>query len=427
MTKFFIGSSTAAHQVEGNNIHSDYWAMENMKYTDFFEKSGACVDHYTKYKEDIELMKKAGLNAYRFSIEWARIEPFEGEFDKEAIEHYKDVIKVCRDNDIEPIITLHHFTSPKWLICKGGWENPDVVTYFAKYVKKIVSEIKDDVNYICTINEANMGIQVAAIAERYKAQMMAKMKSGNVEGQAQVGMNFNTMMENMKKKAEENVSVFGLPNPQTFVSARTSEGDMLVMKAHMAAKEEIKKINPKIKVGITLSLHDIQVLPGGEENAKKEWNDEFTHYIPYIKNDDFLGLQNYSRTIVDANGPIHIMENTRVTQMGYEYYPEALGHVIERAYNETNLPIFITENGIATSDDKERCEFIVTALDGVKKCLDKKIPILGYMHWSFCDNFEWQKGFGMTFGLVSVDRNTMERHAKNSLFELGKYSKIFND
>ena len=428
MDKFLIGSSTAAHQVEGNNIHSDYWAMEHMKYTDFVEPSGDAVDHYNRYKEDIALMKKAGLNAYRFSIEWARIEPEENKFDESEIAHYRDVILTCRENGIEPVVTLHHFTSPKWLIEKGGWENPCVVGYFANYAKKITEKLGDLLNYICTINEANMGIQVSAIAERYKKQMMARAsQTQSVEGQAQIGMNFNTMMENMKKKAAENATVFGTPTPQVFVSARTPEGDKLVMKAHCVAREEIKKINPNIKVGITLSLHDIQVTDGGEENAKKEWNDEFSHYIPFIKDDDFFGLQNYTRSIIGKDGLIPANENMRRTQMDYEFYPEALSHVIQRVYNETGLPILVTENGIATSNDNERCEFIDKALAGVKECIDNNVKVLGYLHWSFIDNFEWQKGFSMTFGLVSVDRNTMIRTPKESLFHLGKYTKIYND
>lgn len=421
MSKFLLGSSTSAHQVEGGNIHSDYWAMEHMTYTDFAEKSGDAVDHYHKYKDDIALMKKAGLNAYRFSIEWARVEPEENKFDDGEIAHYRDVILCCRENGIEPVVTLHHFTSPKWLIEKGGWESPDVVGFFARYARKIAETLGEHLKYVCTINEANMGIQVSAIAARYKAQMMARAaRAQNVEGVAQVGMNFNTMMENMKKKAAENMTIFGTPTPQVFVSARTPEGDALVMKAHCAARDEFKKLCPDVKVGITLSLHDIQATDGGEENAKKEWDDEFTHYVPYIKDDDFFGVQNYTRSIIGKDGLIPASPDMRRTQMDYEFYPEALGHVIKRVYDELHLPILVTENGIATSNDSGRCEFIEKAVDGVKKCIDEGVEVLGYLHWSFCDNFEWQKGFSMTFGLVSVNRKTMERSPKESLFLLGR-------
>ena len=419
---FLIGSSTSAHQVEGNNTHSDYWAMEHMTYTDFTEKSLDAVDHYNRYREDIGMMKDAGLNAYRFSVEWARVEPEEGNFDENEITHYRDVIRCCRENGIEPVVTLHHFTSPKWLISKGGWENPETVALFARYAEKVATELGDDLKYICTINEANMGIQVAAIAERYKRQMMAKMQGASVEGQAQVGMNFNTMMENMKKKAAENMEIFGTPTPQVFVSARTPEGDILVVKAHQAARDAIRKVRPEIQVGITLSLHDIQPVDGGEDKALKEWDEEFTHYVPYIRDDDFFGLQNYSRSLIGKDGLLPLPEGSRETQMGYEMYPEALGHVIRRVYSELGLPVLVTENGIATSDDKLRCEFIERALNGVHGCLEDGIPVLGYLHWSFIDNFEWQKGFSMTFGLVAVDRSTMKRTPKESLKLLGNYA-----
>lgn len=428
MAKFLVGSSTSAHQVEGNNIHSDYWLMENMQYSDFAEKSGVAVDHYNRFKEDIALMKKAGLNAYRFSIEWARIEPKENEYDEKELSHYEEVIDCCIENGIEPVVTLHHFTSPCWLIEKGGWENPDVVEYFRRYSSKVMEKLGNKINYVCTINEANMGIQVSAIAERYKAMMMAKARQAEsgVEGIAQVGMNFNTMMENMKKKAAENMIVFGTPSPQVFVSARTEKGDAIVMEAHSAARDAIKKLFPNVKVGVTLSLHDIQSIEGGEDRALKEWNDEFAHYIPYIKNDDFLGLQNYSRSIIDKNGLVPVDKSMRLTQMEYEFYPQALGHVIKRVYEETGLPILVTENGIATSNDEDRCEFMDEAIAGMVECMRNGIKVLGYLHWSFLDNFEWQKGFSMTFGLVSVNRKTMERKPKESLFRLGEYALALN-
>ncbi len=428
MKKFLLGSSTSAHQVEGNNLFSDYWAMERMQYTDFAEKSGAAVDHYHRYGEDIALMKKAGLNAYRFSIEWARVEPEEGRFDEGEIAHYRDVLRCCAENGIEPVVTLHHFTSPKWLIEKGGWEDPAVVGYFARYAKKIAESLGEFLGYVCTINEANMGIQVSAIAARYRAQMMAKAAAAqSLEGAAQVGMNFNTMMENMKKKAEENARVFGTPTPQVFVSARTPEGDALVMQAHVAAREAIKAVCPQAKVGVTLSLHDIQPTADGEARAAKEWDEEFAHYLPYLQGDDFFGLQNYTRSVIGRDGLIPADESMRRTQMDYEFYPEALGHVIRRVYRESGLPILVTENGIATAKDEERVEFIDKALAGVRECRAEGIPVLGYLHWSFCDNFEWQKGFSMTFGLVAVDRTTMERHPKESLFHLGAYAGKFND
>ena len=418
---FLIGAATAAHQVEGNNVHSDYWAQEHMQFTSFNEPSGDACDHYHRFEEDIRLLAEAGLNAYRFSIEWARVEPAPGVFDENEIGHYRKVLLCCRANGVEPIVTMHHFTSPKWLIEQGGWEAEGTVEKFARYCKHVVEKLGDLMHYVCTINEANMGIQVAAIARRYTLLMQRKMKA---EGQIQVGINLeNPMMERMKQQAMEHMQLFGTPQPQVFVAPRTPEGDLLVMKAHQAAKAAMKAVKPDLKVGITLSLHDIQPQPGGEAMAQKEWDEEFLHYLPYIREDDFFGLQNYTRTLMGPEGSLPVPQGAETTQMEYEFYPQALGHVIRTVHRSLQIPIMVTENGVAVADDERRAAFIEEALKGVQGCVEDGIPVLGYMYWSLLDNFEWQKGFSMTFGLVAVDRATQQRTPKGSLACLGRYAR----
>ena len=418
---FLIGAATAAHQVEGNNIHSDYWTQEHMTYTDFIEPSGDAVDHYNRYAEDIRLMAEAGLNAYRFSIEWARIEPEEGKFEETEIAHYRDVIRTCKENDIEPIVTLLHFTSPKWLISKGGWESDETPKYFARYTKYVIEQLGNELHYVCTINEANMGVQVAAIAKRYMQQMMAKAQSGKTDGTVQMGLNLEKMMANQKAAEQERMELFGVAKTECFTSPRTPHGDEIVMEAHKAARAVIKELAPHIQVGLTLSLHDIQALPGGEENAAKEWEEEFTHYLPAIEGDDFLGIQNYTRTRMDASGSLPVPEGAEVTQMDYEFYPQGLEHVIRKVAGDFKGMLLITENGIATADDSRRTVFIETALSGVHACISDGIPVKGYFYWSLMDNFEWQKGYSMTFGLIAIDRTTQTRTPKPSLSVLGSF------
>ena len=425
---FMLGASTAAHQVEGNNTNSDYWLMENMQYSQFVEPSLDAVDHYHRYEEDIKMLADAGLNTYRFSVEWARIEPEQGKFDEKEIEHYRKMIRCCRDHGVEPVITLMHFTSPVWLIRLGGWDSEQVVDLFANYARYVTEQLGSEIKYICTINEANMRLQIGALMERFKKQMMAKManaaaKAGDaMEGQVQVGLNLSDPMEKMKLAAMENAKVFGDPQPHTFVSATDAEGDMIVIKAHQAARAAIKAVNPEIRVGITLSLHDCQYVEGGQERADRDWNEEFRHYIPYIKEDDFFGLQNYTRTTYGPDGILPVPEGTPMTQMDYEVYPEALEHVIRRVHEEMpEVPILVTENGIATGDDAQRVAFIDKALEGVQSCIRDGIPVMGYCHWSLIDNFEWQKGYALTFGLCAVDRKTQIRTPKPSLKHLGDY------
>lgn len=420
---FFIGAATAAHQVEGGNIHSDYWAQEHLPHTSFAEPSGPACDHYNRYKEDIRLLADAGLNAYRFSIEWARIEPLEGQFDEAEIEHYRSVIACCRAHGVEPIVTLMHFTSPQWLIRKGGWEAESTVEDFRRYVSYVMEQLGSELHYVCTINEANMGLQLATISRRFRlmAEQAAK-QAKSAEGTVQVGMNFQKMMENMKYAAVENAEVFGTPQPKIFVSERTPEGDLLVLRAHAAAREAIKAACPDVRVGLTLSLHDIQAQPGGETFAAQAWEEEFTHYLPYIKDDDFLGVQNYTRTVYGPQGQLPAPEGAELTQMDYEFYPEALEHVIRQVAGDFHGDLLVTENGIATADDTRRVAFIERALSGVHSCIADGIPVKGYCYWSLMDNFEWQKGYAMQFGLISVDRKTMARSVKPSLAFLGSFS-----
>lgn len=408
--EFLLGAATAAHQVEGNNIHSDFWAMEQMKNSSFIEPSLDAVDHYNRFKEDIDLIEKAGLNAYRFSIEWARIEPQKGEFDENEISHYRDMIEYCIKKGIEPIVTLHHFSSPKWLIEEGGWENEDTIQYFKRYSCYVIKNLGELLTYICTINEANMGLQITAIAKSYRKNM-------NI----QVGINEAALQKREEADKELSKVFGGIPSNQIhhYHSPRTEKGDILIIRAHVEVRDAIKDIYPHLKVGVTLSLHDFQTKPGGEQEAAEEWNEEFTHYLPYIKNDDFFGIQNYTRKLIGPDGVMAVPDGAERTQMNYEFYPQALEHVIRKVAAELNIPIMITENGVATADDGRRVAFISEALDGIHACLEDGISVIGYMYWSLLDNFEWQVGYSRTFGLIEVDRDTQKRNPKKSLNYLG--------
>ena len=420
-TSFLLGAATAAHQVEGNNTNSDCWAMEQMEHTAYVEPSLDAVDHYNRYEEDIRLMAEAGLNVYRFSLEWARIEPREGVFEEKEIKHYRSVIRCCKEYGIAPIVTLHHFSSPIWIITKGGWEAESVVEDFAKYVRYVMEHLGEELQYVCTINEANIGLQIAGIAERYKKIMMSQMEaSGDKDGNVQMVMNFQKMLEGQQSQAEENKKVFGVEKVENFTSMRTRKGDLLIMKAHQAAKSVIKELYPDMKVGLTLSLHDVQVVEiGGESFAEKEWEDEFLHYLPYIQEDDFLGVQNYTRSRFGKEGRMGNPADAELTQMNYEFYPEALEHVIRKVAKEFHQDLIVTENGIAVADDSQRIAFLEKALEGVQNCIADGIPVKGYCYWSLLDNFEWQKGYSMTFGLIGVDRTTQKRMPKDSFYYLG--------
>lgn len=423
---FLLGAVTAAHQVEGNNVNSDSWVLEHLPHTTFFEPSNDAVDHYNRYAEDIRLLADAGLNTYRFSIEWARIEPEEGKIDKKEIEHYRQVIHCCKDNGVKPFVCLHHFTSPKWIITKGGWEAESIVEDFARYCDAVIEQLGEELEYVITINEANMRLQFADVMAKYHKQMMAAAshpdsKSGNG---LQVGVNLSDLMKIQQQLEQESVAAFSLPDGgkvYDFHSAATPKGDELIMRAHEAARDRIKSRFPHIKVGLSLSLHDFQAIEGGGEELVRRWDMEFRHYLPYIRSDDFIGVQNYTRELVGPQGALAVPDGADVTQMGHEFYPEGLAHMIRRVAADYSDEILVTEHGVATADDAQRVEFIRRGLDGVKQCIAEGIPVKGYLHWTLLDNFEWQKAYSVQFGLIAVDRATQARTPKPSLAFLGSY------
>ncbi|MEH7495350.1 family 1 glycosylhydrolase, partial [Neobacillus niacini] len=247
-------------------------------------------------------------------------------------------------------------------------------------------------------------------------------KEGSAE--VQVGLNMD-MKEKMEKYFRAVGEAFGIDprKVQTFLSPRTENGELIIMKCHEKARNVIKVVNPNIKVGITFSLYDHQALPGGEKFVEQEQHDDFLNYLPFLKEDDFLGVQNYSRKIHGPEGVVHNDENTRLTKMGYEYYPEALGNVLRFVSNHWDKPIIVTENGVSTDNDEERIEFIERALTGVHQCLEEGINVIGYTYWSLLDNFEWQLGYAQTFGLIAVERSTQTRYPKESLSFLGNIKK----
>lgn len=417
--EFLIGAAVAAHQVEGNNTNSDFWHMEQMQYSNFLEKSGDAVDHYHRFREDLERMREMGLNAYRFSVEWARIEPERGKFDEKEVAHYRQVLDSCQENGLEPIVTLHHFTSPKWLIENGGWESVETPELFAGYAEYMIKELGDRIRYVCTINEANMAKMMSMVKRSRRHGEKAGLQVGiNLENQN--GASFKTL-----QKAEYK-ALFGTEKPASFMEELSDASDEIIWKAHRLAREKIKAHRPEIKVGITLSVHDFEAVEGGVEAAVREWQMEFAQYLPMLREDDFIGVQNYTRQLVGRYGPIPPPKGALRTQVNYEYYPHSLGNVIRKIAKDTDLPIFVTENGVAVEEDNLRVEFIKAATRDVFDCVEEGIAVWGYLYWSLMDNFEWQKGFSQTFGLMAVDRETMERTPRESFRVLGGICRDYN-
>lgn len=407
---FLWGTATSAYQVEGNNDRSDMWAEEYSEGSPNRDFSGDAVDHYNRYKEDIELMASLGLNSYRFSIEWSRIEPEPGVYSKEEMDHYRDVIKVCYDHSLTPVVTMMHFTSPQWLMQMGGWRNPKTADLFAKYCEVVFKELGQDIPYVLTMNEVNLPV-------------MLKELFINLDFMPPVGMDAKSWTapgwrESAAQKCGTTVDQYF-----TFHMASDEESLKIVKDAHCKARAVMKKINPLTKIGLSLALPDIQAVEGGEEQAAKVWHDYFGQFKSVVERDDFIGVQNYTREIYGTQGQVPVAEGTEVTAMGYEYYPEALAGTIRNVAKELDIPVMVTEHGIATNDDNRRVEFIQRGLKGLHSCIEDGIQVLGYLYWSTFDNYEWTFGYEPKFGVIGVNRDTQERQVKESGHVLGDISK----
>ncbi|QFG22157.1 glycoside hydrolase family 1 protein [Actinomadura sp. WMMB 499] len=395
---FLWGAATAAHQVEGGNVTSDFWALEHAPGSMFAEPSGDACDHYRLYREDIGLLRDLGFTAYRFSIEWARVEPEDGFVSRAAIAHYRDVLEACHEAGITPMVTLHHFTSPHWLMDLGGWEYDGTPERFAAYCHMVMDELGPLIPYAATINEANI------------ARLTRRMIEGFTKApeQAPVGV------------GRDRPDAASRPN--TFLFTWSDTGLEVVKRAHVEARRAIKNASPSTRVGATFALQDYQSEPGGEKAAEERWAESFEDFLPALDGDDFLGVQNYSRVLVGADGTLPHPEGAELTQMGYEFYPQALENVLRRAAS-AGLPMFVTEHGIATGDDARRVEFVRRALVGLERCVADGVDVRGYFHWSMLDNFEWMLGYAPAFGLIAVDRTTQRRTVKDSARVLGNIAR----
>jgi beta-glucosidase len=383
---FVWGTATAAHQVEGGNWNNDWWAWEHFDQTPCAEPSGDAVDHWHRYEEDLDLLAGLGFNSYRFSLEWSRIEPEHGEWSRAALDHYRRVCAACRERGLAPIATFHHFTTPRWVAHRGGWEEPETADLFARYCARAADHIGDLVAWACTINEPNVVATMGYLA-----------------------------------------GVF--PPGRSDAALRRAVNDVLI-DGHRKAVEAIRSARGSAPVGITLSMTDWQPVgaddeetAGAEARLQRIRRSHEDVFLDATGGDDFIGVQTYSRARVGPAGDLGPAPGVETTQMGYEFWPEALEATIRRAHERTGLPVLVTENGIGTADDQRRIEYVRRALEGVGRCLADGLDVRGYIYWSTMDNFEWALGYMPTFGLVAVDRDTFERRPKPSAGWLGSVAR----
>jgi beta-glucosidase len=377
---FLWGVATSAHQIEGGNVNNDWWDWEHNPTSGCLESSGDACDSFHRWNEDVDIVADLGLGAYRFSIEWCRIEPAEGEFSIAALDHYRRMCAACHERGISPVVTFHHFTTPRWLTDRGGWEAPDAPERFARYVQRTVAHLGDLIGWACTFNEPN----VVAV----------------------LGYTVGLYPPGMKDEYGRHFAV-----------------NEALVRAHRLAVDALRSGPGSFPVGITLSMEELVAGEGGEQTRDAAEQILENTFLDGTAGDDFIGVQCYERTVLGPTGPIEPPPGTRLTQMGYQYWPQVVEYCVRRAAAYTGIPVLVTENGLATEDDPERIEFISTALEGLHRCIADGIDVRGYFVWSLLDNFEWHLGFGPKLGICAVDRVTFERRPKPSAHWFGGVAK----
>ena len=399
---FVWGTATAAHQVEGNNVASDFWLLEHLPGTVFTEPSGDACDQWHRYRDDIRMLRELGFGAYRFSIEWARIEPEEGWYSLAALDHYRRVLAACCEQGVRPCVTFHHFSSPRWFTADGGWEDARNIDRFVRYCERAVRHLGDLIDTAYTINEANLLATLAA--------------SGILPRKG-----YKARLEFLAAAAVRCVSTVDRFGP--FLLGDPARISDVMLEAHQRARVALKSGPGDFGVGITLAIPDFQAVPGGEVRCQDAWASSVDPFLDAARADDFVGVQTYSRVRFGSDGALPPEPGVPVLIMGYELWPEALEATIRRAHARAAVPVFVTENGIGTTDDAQRIAYVRRALDGVVRCLRDGIDVRGYFYWSLLDNFEWLFGYGPQFGLIAVDRATQMRTVKPSARWLGEIAR----
>jgi len=386
--KFLWGASTAPHQIEGNNVNSDWWLYEQRM--PHFSPSGDADDSYHRYEEDMRLLADAGLTAYRFGIEWARVEPIPGQFSLAELAHYRRMIDTALGLGLTPVVTLHHFSSPRWFIEEGGWLGDTALDRFSAYVTR-VCDILTDVEWVCTINEPNMFAFMMLMGAAINAEAVPAMDTPTV--QAEGG--------------------FVLPLP-------TRDATERLIAAHHLARDIVRE-RTTAAVGWTVAnLALYAATPADEPRLLEERFAREDVFLEAARGDDFIGVQAYSTQAVGEGGLVPNPPSPENTMVGTPYRPDALGIGVRHAWEVTQgVPILVTENGIATADDTRRIAYTAEALEHLFQAMDEGVDVRGYLHWSALDNFEWGH-WEPTFGLIAVDRTTFERTPKPSLYWLGQ-------
>lgn len=382
---FLWGAGNSAFQCEGNVKDSDWWDWER-KFQDPSKWSRDAADHYNRFQADFALAKRLGHNAHRLSIEWSRIEPSEGFFDSNEIEHYKKVLKDLKDSGMSVMLTLHHFSNPLWFALLGGWTSSKAPYYFERFVKKVVPEFKDYADLWITINEPSVYVNFAYYSGDFP------------------------------------------PGKQNHNWWKMLWAYLHMVQAHQRAYQAIHKIIPDAKVGLANAVQSFNVLHNHSVREQlAAWGldiggNHMIYLLTGMDTHDFLGVNYYTNQYISFNGESHvpsfldIIETRKeITDLGWEIYPQGIFEVL-MDFSDYRKPIYITENGIASTNDDRRVRFLLGYLQEVFHSIKAGAEVKGYFYWSLLDNMELHRGFDPRFGLIEVDFKTQKRTIRPSAF-----------
>lgn len=394
---FLWGAATSGHQVEGNNSNSDLWFLEHVTPTLFREPSGDADNSFALWPADLDLVRAMGLNSYRFSLEWARIEPEPGLFSIAMLDHYKAMIDGCRARGLQPLVTYNHYTAPLWFARQGGWLNPDAPQLFARFCDRATRHLGGGIARAMTLNEPNI-LRILSFVlppPAFAAQ--------------------HAMLDAAARKL--GVSKFVAANAADASDIEAISAGLAA--GHKAARSAIKAVRSDLPVGFTLSMFDDEAVAGGEGARDRAREQLYGRWLALARDDDFLGVQNYERVLWGPNGRVPPPAGATLNPSGGEIYAPSLANAVRYAHAQTRGPILVTEHGAATPDDRIRARLIPAALRDLHRAMADGVPVLGYVHWSLLDNWEWVSGYQQQLGLVAVDRTTFRRTPKPSAAVLG--------
>jgi beta-glucosidase len=401
---FLWGACTSAYQVEGNCANTNWAEFEQG--TDPSgrpriaggQRCGMAADHWNRYKEDIQLLKAMDLNAYRFSIEWSKVEPEEGMFSDSVLHHYEQVVDELRANNIEPLVTLHHFSNPLWFEHKGGFERDDSPDLFARYAEKVAQRLGPKVRLWGTVNEPNVYAIEGYFDGTFPPALHDPMKAMHVfRNLLRVHTTSYQVIKRVVPQAKvgliANIFVFDPPERWNLLDA---------MLAHYLNKA----FNISVIDYLNTGVFDFSIPGMGSEHYETGLAGAF----------DFIGLNYYTRLqyhlqpfSLEKMVPAQSLPREELTDKGWEIYREGLYRALKMISDRTSKPIYITENGIADDSDTKRAQFIEDHIYVTNRAVHDGMQIKGYFYWSLIDNFEWQDGFGVRFGLYAVDYATQKR------------------